>query len=274
MTYRFGRMRGTGHGEHRSALGAGVATAFAFIALLLVACGGDDGDGDDGGDFAAEAEAICVEAAREQAAVAVESSDFADRLDALAAAGTDALERSEALTPPEEAADAWDSYLDNRSRSVELVDETAAALDDGDTADAETGVAEIEALVDERDELATELGLDACARVLPDEDEQRIREAVELASTSTDGERVCEEVVSAAYIDRQFDGDAAACAKAQSGSVPAESVEFVDVYGVGGVLATAEVELSGGSLEGRSGTLQLVYLDGAWQILETSLGEG
>ncbi|MCB0876489.1 MAG: hypothetical protein R2718_08945 [Solirubrobacterales bacterium] len=261
-------MRSRARGECK---GIGLLSAFASAAVLLVACGDDGGGGES--DFAAEAEAICVDAAREQADVSIESSDFADRLDASASAGAEAQERSEALIPPDDLDDTWDRYLDNRSQSLELVDEIAAAVDDGDTGAAEAGVAEIEALVDDRDELAEELGLEACARNLPDEDEQQIREAVELASTSNDGDRVCEEVVSDAYIDRQFDGDVDACAKAQSRSVTVESVEFEDIDGVAGVLATVEVDLSGGSLDGRSGTLQLVYEDGAWRVLETSVGE-
>ncbi len=248
-------------------------SSVAILATLAACGGGESGDG-----FAAEADAICVESTREQAEIGLAAGrsedlgDTAERMSKLAESSAGSVEQFEELTPPDESADTWSDYLGNRRQAVDLVEQRAAAAEQGDTQAVDGAALELQRLLVDRDALAEELGLESCARILPADDEERVREAVELASISGDGRRVCEEVVANVYLEAEFAGNVERCVRAQSRAQRSKSVEFRDVYGVAEVLATAEVELVGGALDGQSATVQLTYEEGSYRIFEVSTG--
>ncbi len=246
--------------------------ASAAAVATLAACGGEDS----GEDFAADAEAICTESTREQAEIGLAAGptgDFAaaaEQMAALRQSGARALDELEALNPPEDSAETWSEYLDNRRRAVALVADRQLAAKREDAETMTAAAVGIEELLKERDDLGEQMGLTACARILPAADEQRVRETVELASVSGDGARVCEEAIASVYLEQQFGGSVERCGRAQREARRAGAVDFRDVYGVAGVLATAEVELSGGALDGRSATLQLVFEDDGYRIFSVT----
>ncbi len=263
--------RGRSAARREGRAGPWVLAMAATALTTLAACGGSEsGDG-----FAAEADAICTDSTREQAEIAKSggsAGDFAATaadMSKLAESGTTSVEQMQALDAPPDG-EKWDAYLENRRRAIAIVERRGAAAEREDKDGVDEAATDLNELLVERDALAEQLGLQACARILPDQDEEQVREAVELASTSGDGKRVCEEVVAATYIDRTFGGSVERCARVQSRAQPSKSVEFRDVYGVAGVLATAEVQLNGGALDGKSATLQLIYEDGAYRIFQAS----
>ena len=137
-------------------------------AVLLAACGGEANDGD----FAAEADAICTDAARTQIEVTIESGpglpppDEALRLGELQASGESAVVLLSELSPPDGSADAWDAYLENRRASNAAIQRQSDAVANDDRGAKTAAAAELEQLLAERDELGDELGLEACARSL------------------------------------------------------------------------------------------------------------
>ena len=259
----------------RSTIGGllGIVLIAAASTSLLAACGGDDSDENE---FAADADAICTEAARTQTELSLEygpspsAEDEVARIAGLRSSGEEAIEQLEQLSPPEGSGDDWDAYIENRRASNAALEQRSEAVE-GEDPDAVAAAADdLGDLLAERDSIGEALGLGACARILPSDDDAAVREAVELASVSDDGDRVCAEAVSETLIEQEFSGDVDRCARAQSQARNSDSVEFNDVLGVAEVLATADVSLVGGALDGNDSTLTLVYEDGAYKVLNVT----
>ena len=118
-----------------------VAIAITIAVLSVAGCGGDDDDeGPSQQEFIAQADAICQEADKEQAAVekgvkggiygpAFSDEKFLSRYNAVT---RDALERLRALDAPEKDREAVDDALSAINGSVAAVDKRIAALRAGD----------------------------------------------------------------------------------------------------------------------------------------------
>jgi hypothetical protein len=241
-------------------------------AILLAACGGSSEEGGDEG-FETQAAELCSDAAVEQVELSLagrtgEETDAAAQAEQLQGSAEDFAERFEALEAPAEQAETWAAYVETRRRAADLVAAQAEALAEEEDAAANEAVTELNATLSERDELGAELGIDVCARVLPEADVAEIERAVELGAVSSDGEMVCNEVVSSVLIEEGFAGSVERCIEAQSQGPHSRSVTFERVYGVEGVLATVEAELEDGIRDGGPVLVQLIPEDGSWRVLE------
>ena len=251
------------------------AALAALACLLFAGCGGGESEPEEPAGFEADAADLCTAAAVDQVEIALagrrgEISDAAEQSEMLYRSAVEYAERFAALEAPEESADSWARYVETRERAAELVDAQAKALAAGEETTAREAAGELEALLRERDAIGAELGIDACARVLPAEDVAEIEEAIELGAASGDGDQVCSEVVSEILIEERFEGNFADCVRAQSTTPLAEAVRYERIYGIDEVLATAEIELSGGLRGGGPALVQLIPEEGAWRILEIS----
>ena len=155
-----------------------------MLALALVACG-DEGSssGSDSGDeefttpepsaeaFVAEANEICAgtERAAEQETEAIEeaglhSPESAGHLRRAAATQAQGLKKLRALNPPEEDAGDYQEFIRSYEVNVVKLEAVAAAIESGDTEEAQRIEEDINASTEElTDPLAAELGIDDCA---------------------------------------------------------------------------------------------------------------
>ncbi len=122
---------------HRTRSRLAVASLVTIAVLSVAGCGGDDDDqGPSKQEFIAQADAICQEADKEQAAVGARGAkgiygpNFSDAafLSRYNAVTRDALERLRALDAPEEDREALDDVLSALKGSVAAVDKRIAAI--------------------------------------------------------------------------------------------------------------------------------------------------
>ncbi|HYH62928.1 MAG TPA: hypothetical protein VD766_13755 [Solirubrobacterales bacterium] len=257
-----------------------VATIVLALTGVAAACGGDNGDsGETGGDdFAAQADAICIEGAevaREanlELGYATKPEDLTERSERLLESRQAALDELEALEAPADLAGAYDEYVAARQNLVDATEELIAALNDGDTAAVEAADAAIAKAVKMMESAGAELDLDACAGVLPDDDAQAAEEVLLEYSTTTDAAVICKPggIATETFVEDGF-GGVKPCLNEQHklasepDSLP-DDIEVTDVSGVDDVAASIEYEEVGGSSEGTSLSAQLFYVDGAWRI--------
>jgi len=253
---------------------AAAAIATLAAAAGIAACGsGDDSGGSSSGadgDYVAEADAICVEGAREAVDAYVVSLDEAGQEAATIAyvtglrdARTKELETLEQLTPPAEDEESFDEYLNLRRSSVDSLGGALDAAEDEDIEAFQSAESAAEQDREEADRLGAELGLGACANELSADSENEISEVVEASATSSDAELVCG--LGTSRFTDQF-GGLDGCVEAQADSPTAESVEIGDLRGVDEVNAVAEVELGRRGDQVDTFDVNLTYGDGEWKI--------
>lgn len=253
----------------------GPALACACV-VALVACGGGDPE-----QFAAELDALCVE--RSTAALeALEpiggprgTDDFDESLDQTEAtlpALEDFAADLEELEPPSEREAAFDEYLELQERSQAAGRDAVESGSEGD----EQGYG---AALDEAGEARTdafgpaeELGADACAAMLPDADEDEIRDIVASIIMMSEPS-LCDEAFTDSYLERNF-GEAAgdriddpreACVEFQDEANEAEGVSFEPIEG-SGPQALIEVTPDGGQGDGTRFVVRVVRAEDGWRV--------
>lgn len=249
-----------------------IAIVLAIMLAFLIGACGDDGDGgeatsgDAGADpapnFAAQADAICIEDARQQ--LALRDGGAAGPEDELADIVEASIGELEQIEPPEAVGDAWDRYLDNRREAVEALREQAEA--EGEAADeAAERVAE---LAEERDEIGSGLGVTACASRLSIEAEEEVTAVVGEAFTLNDPAKVCSELFSENFVAENFEGDTANCEEVLGAGQAANRIDVVEATGVDGVFSEVLAKTSGGQFGKTDIRVVLRYPDGAWVVDE------
>ena len=243
-----------------------ICTIALVPAITLVACGG--GDDDSGDDFTAQADAICVDSAERINAVFAEQGTPADAEEAAAvdAALLDSrvqeIEALEALEPPEDLAGGYEDFVAARSEIRAGEELRQAANEQGDQQAAEDAAAYIDEAFAAADDAAEDIGLEACAGILPTDEEDAARAAAEqffTAATAEELKTACEQATDA-YIDAI--GGLEVCHE------PGEptTIEISDVSGVSGITAEVSFVPNGGPEDGQDLRAFFVYQDGEWKV--------
>jgi hypothetical protein len=238
------------------ALRYAVTIAIASLAVLA-ACGEEEQP--DPGEFLSEAERICLDTARGVAKVRAVAdiprspAEAATLLDREIPVRTEGLTRLQALEPPDQLAPAWTSYLSLDEERVAAQQEglDAAEQDDPDAfADYQV---RFERLSDRLAETGTQIGLEACAELLPPAGQRDVAEVVERLLTSFDSGRVCEEAVTERFIDTRPAPDAV-------------SLKLLDSGGVASTYAFVDVEVTDFLGEKRQLRVELTFDDNTWRV--------
>jgi hypothetical protein len=147
----------------------------ALASVAIAACGGDDEDsGDDSAsssdDFVAQVTEACDAAGAEltdsqealQSAVLEGEGDLGELVaDELVPVYDGLISDLEAITPPEDQADAYDDLLANLNESVDLLENNADELFAATTGEENEVTQQADELEAESDQLASELGIPA-----------------------------------------------------------------------------------------------------------------
>jgi hypothetical protein len=234
--------------------------------LALAACGGDD-EGTD--DFSADVDAVCTESAERINALFTEEGapTNAEEAAALDAKFVDSrqqeIDELEALEPPEDVAAGYQDFVAARKAVLAGQQNQQVADEQGDQGARELADASIENAFAEADKAAEGIGLEACAGILPAEEEDEVRAVAEQffeAATAEEFKVPCNEQATDAYIESL--GGLKQCLE------PGEprTIEISDVGGVSGVSAEVYFVPTGGPADGQSLLANFVYQDGAWKV--------
>lgn len=249
----------------------------------IAACGDDDNGGDGGGendsaDFTAQADAVCVDAAREIADVflALEAPPLDEKT--TVAAYRDILPVQELalvdlqeLEPPADLSADYEQYLSLRQQGIDARQEAVDASEQGDSKGFEAAAAEIGRLVEELEKAAEELGLDACANILPEDDVAAVEAVEEEAAAADDPTVFCEIFLPQGLIQFYGSDDPQKCIDDPKSDDPVE-VEVQEVTGVDDVVAFTVIEfpeLKGGNRGPFEDTLY--YVDGEWKVYSSAI---
>jgi hypothetical protein len=251
-----------------------VATACALVGMGTAACGGDsEKDSGSEGEFAAQADQICIDGQREIVGIAQDlgpitsDDDVIPRIEKFIPVRDQTRSELAALDAPAEAQPGFDEMLEVRGQIQELAQEELKLRKAGDLDKAARVAAKSKQLQEQGDAAAEEAGLIACARILPDEDAEQAKAAITELETSDDP-ALCAETMTDLGVESLF-GGLKKCEATQRGLKPsdlAESVTFEKVSGVEGVTASILGTVNGGSLDGDHAQYELVYEDGAYKV--------
>lgn len=249
--------------------------------LAIAACGDDDNDvggESDGGDFVADADAVCVDAAREIADLflALEAPPLDEKT--TVAAYRDILPVQELalvdlqeLEPPADLSADYEQYLSLRQQGIDARQEAVDASEQGDSKGFEAAASEIGRLVEELEKAAEELGLEACSNILPEDDVAAVEAVEEEAAAADDPTIFCEIFLPQGLIQFYGSDDPQKCIDDPKSDDPVE-VEVQEVSGVDDVVAFAVIEfpeLKGGNRGPFEDTLY--YVDGEWKVYTSAI---
>lgn len=233
-------------------------------ALAVAACGGDDG----GEDFTAQADAVCTESAERINALftkegAPTSAEEAAALGAkLVGSRQQEIDELEALEPPEDLEAGYQDFVAARKEVLAGEESRQAADEQADRRASELAAAQVDEAFAAADEAAEGIGLEACAGILPPEEEDDIRAVAEQffeAATREEFEVACRQATDA-YIEQL--GGIEACHE------PGEprTIEISEVGGVAGVSAEVLFVPTGGPSDGQNLRADFVYQGGEWKV--------
>ena len=236
--------------------------------LALAACGSDEET--DPGEFVADADAICLDTARD-VAKAREDSDVPESpaqaqevIDGELPARIEGLARLQELEPPEQLAGNWATYMAFEEERIATLEQGLTAAEREDAEAFARYQVRFERLSDKVAETGELLGLQACAELLPPAGQRDVAEAVEKLLTSFDSERVCGEVVTDRFIDA-FYGNLQECIDTRPAPT-AVSLELLDSGGVASTYAFVDVEVTDFLGVKRQLRVELVFNGDTWKI--------
>lgn len=237
--------------------------------LALAACGGDD-EGSDKEDFIAEADAACIETSEEINELYAEEGlpqSFEEDVDLLAQRlpiSEEGTETASTFEPPEDLADDYDEYLAARESFVDLLRQQLEVGESGDEGQFQSFGPRLKEQADTIDAAGEEVGLQACAQVLPEDQAGDVRAVIEDTATTGDPAH-CTEDYTENFVESS--GGPEECRKGEEDPAnQADSVEISDVKGVDETYARGEVVPSGGPADGRTLIVELVFEDDRWKV--------
>lgn len=242
------------------------ALAVALLAPLLLACGGGEGEPDGGGgqaDFLAQADAICVETAESFIELTrdpvTSPAEAREREAEIIELREEESERLAELEPPPELESEFEAALAANEELTALNEELSDAFAENDQASVRTLWEEFDRAEDRVDATAAEVGLEACAGQMPDE------EAVEAASTarefltSTDP-AICSELMTEKFIAEAHGGEIEDCEREIEQRDPPSEVTTSEVSGTG-VSATVDAQRNGETVD-----MFLIKEEDGWKV--------
>jgi hypothetical protein len=252
----------------------------ALVIFALAACGGG-GDGKDatakkpavqqgkvGTDFRAEADRLCVERADGVAKAARwlpegDAESFQQLVDLIPVHRRFVTSLRE-LEPDAQDRERFGEYVTMREELLDALEaeqdaHTAASAGQADIVELQEESSRLE---EDSEELARDLGLKACASILPGADEAEITAAITKLWVNPERSD-CTDLKSSEALERIFDGDLSAC---ETGifEVLSDSVKISLLQGVG-KFAWADYTLVGGDHDGAKFTSVFFKEDGAWR---------
>ena len=136
-------------------------------ASALTACG-DDSEQVTAPELISKGDAICAKGIERfgeiQAEPPANPNEAADQTNELVDAATDELNDLRKLRPPDELGDKYESYLQARSRALELLEEGRDAAEDRDAEGYAAAQTEVTAQQPERLKLAQAVGFKTCSK--------------------------------------------------------------------------------------------------------------
>jgi hypothetical protein len=255
------------------------AIIMAASLLALAACGSDEET--DPGEFVADADAICLDTAREVAnareeSAIPESPSLAEEvIDAELPARIQGLTRLQELEPPEQLAANWASFVAFEDERVVALEQGLVAAEREDAEAFADYQRRFERLSDKIADVGELLGLEACAELLPPAGQRDVAEAVEKLLTSFDSERVCGEVVTDRFIEAFYESVENCVATRPAPT--AVSLKLLDSGGVASTYAFVDVEVTDFLGVKRQLRVELLFNGDTWKIdyrqpLSTSTG--
>jgi hypothetical protein len=256
-----------------------IALPVIVASIAIAACGDDDdgsGESDSTG-FLADADAVCVETARELADLALaREAPPSDEQTTVAAIQENvpvleqALTDLEALEPPPDVSADYDEFLAARRQGIDVRQEAVDASEQRDSKGFEAAAAEIGPAIEQAEQVGEQIGFEACGNVLPEDDVAAVEAAEEEASAVDDPAVFCEFFLPQGL--QQFYGtdDPQKCIDDPK-SAESVQVEVQEVSGVDHVTAFAVVEfpeLKGGGRGPFEDTLY--YVDGEWRLYSSA----
>ncbi len=235
------------------------------IVLVLSAFGG--GGGAD--KFRKGADTICIDSAKQIGELIAEigvpqslAEDGTYREQALPIR-EEALNNLEELDPTRKLQPVFDDYLQNYEELNALDEQFIEAAASGD----ETAVEGISAaqsdLAEANRELATDLGLEACAERLPKKEAKKVRDVIEETFTTGDPD-FCTELYTEQYVESQ--GGLEACEANEIDPASAvDAIEIENIRGIAKVYAVATITPEGGLNDGQPGIVELEYEEGVYK---------
>ena len=262
-------------------------TSAALLALMLLlgACSSGDStsDGDDEGgqesasseptpteeagptseEFIAQADDVCTSTSQQGEEIIAdfgvpktEKEDFALGKK-LISVRRDRLEQLRALEASEELQAQWDTYLEARQHSFDLLLERYNTLKDGDKKKAATLLTQVNKSDDEWQSIGEDMGFTTCAYKLSPEDVKQV-EAVVTQFFEGEPAKTCSGFVSKAYLE--YLGGKEGCVQ---NLTQASNVSISDVEGINGVTATAAVT---GTSYGKRVSAEVTYEGGKYKV--------
>lgn len=251
------------------------ACAGVALALGVAACGGDDVEPT--ADYPVAADEICLDVAEQlvdarkevqrSGGVDVPSEspqDAARLLELQIPIRLDGLSRLQALRPPLELVAASDEYLSLAESRVDALDQALTAAQDKDEDAYLTAQGRFERLSDKARGVGEQVGLEACAEVLPPAGQQDVLAAVEKMLTSPDSKKVCGELVTEGFAETAY-GSVEKC-ETERGLPTAVSLELLDVAGVRATSAFVDVEVVDFFGVSKQQRIELVFVDKTWKV--------
>jgi hypothetical protein len=235
--------------------------------LVLAACGDDDGSSTD--DFVADADAGCVESAKEinelYAAEGLPQSfeEAVALLDKRLPISEEGVQKASELEAPDDVADDYDEYLAQRETFIDLLRQQLQAGKAGDEDKFNGFNAQLDETSDAIDAAGEQVGLEACAQILPDDQVEEVTTVLEEGIKSDPAN--CTERYTDTFVEAIGGPDACRESESDSSNDP-ESVEVSDVKGIDEVYATAEAVPSGGPNDGKTLLVELVFEDDTWKV--------
>ncbi|MDP8929088.1 MAG: hypothetical protein M3O70_11095 [Actinomycetota bacterium] len=259
-----------GRARHcRPSIGVLAASSLALVASLLVACGGgEEGSASgsvDRGEFLEQADAICVEAAEsfvEMSRDPVTSAEEGAARDAeVLELRQESRERLAELTPPAELESAYEAYIALEEELTAVNEELTEAFSENDEEQIQSGLERFEALEDDIDAAAAEVGLTACAGdALSEEDVAEIGSTAREYLTSTDPE-ICSELATERLITERYEGELQNCEREVERREPPSEVRTSEPSGAG-PSATLDAQLP----DGETLDIFMVKEDDGWKV--------
>jgi hypothetical protein len=242
----------------------------AVTPLLLLAACGDDDEGSGSEDFLAEADAACIDGGKRINELYAEEGipqSFDEDVDLLGKRlplSEQGVEEASALEPPDDLADEYDEYLAERETFVDLLRQQLEAGEAGNEAQYQSFGPQLDESSDAIDQSAEEVGLEACAQILPEDQVEDVRAVIDDTATTGDPAH-CTEDYTENYVEGN--GGLERCETGENDPAnQAESVEISDVKGLEDVYATASVVPTGGPGDGQELIVELVFEEDRWKI--------
>ena len=253
-------------------------------AAVISACGEDGGPGEPGGDFIAQADEVCTEAAGEEIAnpqpTPVTAEETVPVLEVMVQRREEILDAYRDLgPPPPRIAGEWRRVIANTKQRYRNTQELLGLAERGMAATAEPYVAlvaESSELGDESEAILAELGSKSCARVLDPADRREIVAFVTAWETRPLDD--CEAVTTQHGIESAF-GSVERCEAGQQevidrSQIQTQAIDVTDVEGIAEVTATVDATLTGGRNDGLKVRYLVLFEDGTYKVDSVTLQPG